>query len=522
MLLLVAVCAIPFALAQRNPSKRSVANPASNPNMVAKFAAAPPASGAARATMLSRVHSTAPSQVDPNPGSGELLPFDFHRLPGAARLSSAAHGRSPAGARAARLIRSLLPNAVYMIDDGTAEDAVGFGNGLQNFESLWFNQFDVIAGQTMISTVSVAWGTPVAPDPSLNGTPITIGIWSDPNGDGDPSDAALLGQVSGTIQNAGTDTFVDYTLNPPVDVSAFTSFFVGDMTPMNNGPEVFEQGIDQNNPLHRQSWVAAMSDGSAVDFENPGNNDFIGLIDDFGIPGNWLIRADTGGGGGTPTPTATATATPTGSPSCTPIVINGSIDTGDPTENGRLTRSGVAQTCPATTACAIFDNFLHHYDSYTFTNTTGATQCVDIDATTACTGTNFIFTAAYLGSFDPANICTNWIGDGGSSPNPEQAFQVEVPAGQTLVVVVNEVTPDAGCPAYTLTITGLCSGGGGTPTPTATATPTGSPTCTPIVINGSIATGDPTQTDKLVASGIPQTCPPTTTCAIFGDGLPHL
>src|SRR5205823_3989711 len=111
------------------------------------------------------------------------------------------------------------------------------------------------------------------------------------------------------IQNEGTDTFVDYTFNPPVDVSAFTSFFVGDMTPMNNGPEHFFQGIDENNPLHRQSWIAAMSSGGPVDINNIGNNDTIGLIDDFGIPGNWLIRADTGGGG-TPTPTPTPTASP--------------------------------------------------------------------------------------------------------------------------------------------------------------------------------------------------------------------
>src|SRR5213592_2729281 len=320
MLLLLAVCAIPFALAQRNAVKRQVTV----------------------------------------------------KLPGTAtaRVSSALHTRSPVGARTTRLLRSLLPNAVYMIDDGTAENSVAFGNGSQNFEALWFNQFDVIPGQTMISTVSVAWGTPFFPDPSQNGTPITIGIWSDPNGDGDPTDAALLEKVSGTIQNAGTDTFVDYTLSPPVDVSAFTSFFVGDMTPMNNGPEVFEQGIDENNPLHRQSWVAAMSDGSPVDFNNPGNNDFIGLIDDFGIPGNWLIRADTGGGG---TPTPTPTATPTGTPGG--CEINGSIDTGDPTQTDRLFRSGIPQTCPASTTCAIFgDPTPRHYDSYTFTNTTGATQ----------------------------------------------------------------------------------------------------------------------------------------------------
>src|SRR5262249_46090320 len=172
-----------------------------------------------------------------------------------------------------------------------------------------------------------------------------------------------------------------------------------------------------------------------------------------------------------------------GSPTCTPIVINGSIDLSDPTQVDHLNRSGFPQTCPATTTCAIFgDGLLHHYDSYTFTNTSGSTRCVTIDTNSACTGVRFIFTAAYLGSFDPNNICTNWIGDSGFSPDPDQAFQVEVPDGQTLVVVVSNVTATGTCPVYTLTITGLCGGGTPTPTPTATATvtatPTGTPSCT--------------------------------------------
>jgi N-acetylneuraminic acid mutarotase len=133
---------------------------------------------------------------------------------------------------------------------------------------------------------------------------------------------------------------------------------------------------------------------------------------------------------------------------------------------------------------------------------------VHIDTNTACSGTNFIFTAAYQGSFDPTNICTNWIGDSGSSPDPDQAFDVDVNNGDTLVVVVSEVTPDAGCTAYTLTVTGLCAGGG-TPTPT--------PSCSPIVIDGSIETGDPSHADKLAESGIPQTCAGIESCSIFGD-----
>ena len=218
--------------------------------------------------------------------------------PAFSSAKSAESGKSQPFSPTAKAAGSNSPSSTYMIDDGTMEDSVGFGNGAQNFESLWFNQFDVVPGQTMISTVSVAWGTPNSPDPSLDGTPVTIAVWSDPNGDGNPSDGVLLGSVAGTIQSSGTNTFVDYTFNPPIDVSAYTSFFIGDMTPMNNGPENFPQGLDENSALHRQSWVAAMSSGAPVDINNLGNNDFLGLIDDFGLPGNWGIRADAGGGGG--------------------------------------------------------------------------------------------------------------------------------------------------------------------------------------------------------------------------------
>src|SRR5947207_10941645 len=105
LLLLLAVCAIPFALAQRNTTKRSVT-------------------------------VTRPT----------VIPY----------FSSVAQSRSPLGPRANRLLRSLLPNSVYMIDEGTSENGIGFGNGSQNFEALWFNQFDVIAGQTMISKIGRA------------------------------------------------------------------------------------------------------------------------------------------------------------------------------------------------------------------------------------------------------------------------------------------------------------------------------------------------------------------------------
>src|SRR5207248_10723359 len=103
-----------------------------------------------------------------------------------------------------------------------------------------------------------------------------------------------------------------------------------------------------------------------------------------------------------------------------------------------------------------------------------STQCLSIDAKHPCTSVLYLFTTAYLGTFSLHDALPIWIGDSGFSPDPEQAFQVDVDNGQTLVVVVSNVTAKGTCPAYTLTVTGLC--GAFTPSPTPTFTPSPTPT----------------------------------------------
>ena len=60
---------------------------------------------------------------------------------------------------------------------------------------------------------------------------------------------------------------------------------------------------------------------------------------------------------------------------------------------------------------------------------------------TGCGGSSVgLATYAYLGSYDPANLCTNYAG-GFNSQIPvgsSGTYQVTVPAGQTLVVEVEE------------------------------------------------------------------------------------
>jgi hypothetical protein len=139
---------------------------------------------------------------------------------------------------------------------------------------------------------------------------------------------------------------------------------------------------------------------------------------------------------------------------CNPSVINGSIVTGDPIQTNRPFRDGIPDTCATPGACGSPFTGSYHYDTYTFTNTTGGSTCVSVNISTACTGTNFIYSAAYLGAFVPSNICNNFLASAGSSPNPIGAYSFTVPAGSSFVVNVHEVTANAGCPAYTLTVSG--------------------------------------------------------------------
>jgi hypothetical protein len=182
----------------------------------------------------------------------------------------------------------------------------------------------------------------------------------------------------------------------------------------------------------------------------------------------------------TPVPTATPplatnTPVPTSTPlgatpiPCTDLItLQGALTTSDPVQTGRLLRNAVVSQCATPKACpGLNDTVPYHYDAYTFINNTGADRCVTValDAGT-CVGANQIFSAAYLGTYDPTNLCTNYLADEGSSPNPTGNYSFTVPNGAVFTVVVHEVNANAGCAAYTLQVRGCGSGN-----PTATPTP---------------------------------------------------
>jgi hypothetical protein len=209
---------------------------------------------------------------------------------------------------------------------------------------------------------------------------------------------------------------------------------------------------------------------------------------------------------GTPTPTRTGTvvvptntAPPVSTPTATPTTcgvqsISGTIDNSDPSHDDYVdlqdpapSECATQRTCPGT----VTQVGPWHYDVYTFTNTLSTAQCVTVNLDATGCGTNGVWALAYLNTFDPANLCTNYLGDAGSDPIAgPTSFSFMVPGNATFVLEIEEFTHLTGCASYTASVSGL--GGGCT-----TATPT-----VPVA-----ATATRTATTQ---PGVTQTAPPAT------------
>jgi hypothetical protein len=207
---------------------------------------------------------------------------------------------------------------------------------------------------------------------------------------------------------------------------------------------------------------------------------------------------------------------------CT-TVVTGAITAEDPMQTGRLFRDDPGTTCDVPTDCVPFDTNQRHYDQYTFVNNTGATACVNIYLENQCGGDTSMQSAAYLGSFDPSNLCANYLGDIGATPNDGfgKQYSVSVPAGATFIVTVNEAAALL-CPQYLLVVSGdICSST--TPTvvpPTETATvvpPTATSTAGTPVASATATTGAGTAT-ATTQPGTPTATP--TACTLMFEDVP--
>ena len=199
-----------------------------------------------------------------------------------AQLSTASPNRSSPGPYGDRA-------TTYSWDDGTAENGVGLtGGGVLAA----INAFPVAAGDNVITSVDVSWGTPAFPGASgvVTGATFDYYVWS-ANGPGsNPSGAGstLLFSGTSTINGANVDNDTFQSLAVPSVAISSTFFYVG--VAISHAGGTFPIGTDLTNPTTSGvSWAAggASFDPNNVSFSGGGTID----IAPSGF-GNWMLRAN--------------------------------------------------------------------------------------------------------------------------------------------------------------------------------------------------------------------------------------
>jgi hypothetical protein len=190
----------------------------------------------------------------------------------------------------------------FQLDDGSAEDSIGFGTaGPPATESgaVWINRFNATAALT-VDSISIFWGDTTLAGGDLTGLQANLVVYYDADADGDASNAVRLG-TDDLVTITTTGDFQTYTTNFSVPGAGDVYIGFVDQWALAGSfsPRLFPAAIDETASQGMSHLSAAGT--PPTDIVNLGNNDNNGVIDDFGLPGNWLIRATgTGGGSGGP------------------------------------------------------------------------------------------------------------------------------------------------------------------------------------------------------------------------------
>jgi len=132
-------------------------------------------------------------------------------------------------------------------------------------------------------------------------------------------------------------------------------------------------------------------------------------------------------------------------PSCTggadQIIPPNVLDSSDPTQEDRLGRDGQPSSCSGK-GCPGGGFFGEkRYQTFTFRNNSVAAACFTVTIKAKLGGAGDIESAAYVGSYDPTDLCLNYLGDSGvvglGTTVPNVSYSFVVPGQSDFVVVVN-------------------------------------------------------------------------------------
>ena len=141
----------------------------------------------------------------------------------------------------------------YVYDDGSKESNLNFVGAV--LDLAWMHRYTVQPGGEWVAAIELVWGD------TYPGMPAEVVLWTDPDGDGNPTDAQVIRTVDTMTMNVNTIIPIWNTIPiPPTYIgSAGTSFFVG----------VHFDDIYQSAPIaldvddaDGQGWVAYAPSGT--------------------------------------------------------------------------------------------------------------------------------------------------------------------------------------------------------------------------------------------------------------------
>lgn len=187
----------------------------------------------------------------------------------------------------------LLPLGANRPGDDYTGDIMG--------DLMWMNRYQVEQGGEIIRSIALTFGSP---DPMFAGAtglsdwqtnpyPVSLFLYSDPNQDGDPSDAQMLTQTEGTIANPDTMQLTRFAITP-TQLAVGSNFFVAALV-RNQRRGKAPATVDRTTYTPGRSWYVL---GSSTDSE-PDQFDPTTLTNNLGpatLPeefrGNWVLRAE--------------------------------------------------------------------------------------------------------------------------------------------------------------------------------------------------------------------------------------
>jgi hypothetical protein len=143
----------------------------------------------------------------------------------------------------------------YQHDDGSAESTFGAG---ATTTLMLLNRFQEQPGGDTVSQLGGVWGS------AVDGVPVTLFLYDDPDNDGDPSNAVLLASTDASGGSFGEAFFV------PIQPTVISGIFFVAIRFSNAGG----LGLDEGSAGAGRTWATFAQNNNPLDVNDLTNNDF--------------------------------------------------------------------------------------------------------------------------------------------------------------------------------------------------------------------------------------------------------